>query len=196
MSVRALWQFVPCPCLSTCTCTLVLLRHGESTWNQENRFTGWTDVDLTDKGRAGGCRSGATAARGVAGVRRRVHVGPQARDSHLLDHARRARLALDSRDSKLAAQREALRRAAGAQQGGDGRKTRRGADEDLAAQLRRAATAARGGRPSTSGVGTHATRRCRRPTCPRPNRSKIRWRASCPTGRTRLRRTFVRVDAC
>ncbi len=31
---------------------LVLLRHGESTWNQENRFTGWTDVDLNDKGRA------------------------------------------------------------------------------------------------------------------------------------------------
>ena len=30
---------------------LVLLRHGESVWNQENRFTGWTDVDLTDKGR-------------------------------------------------------------------------------------------------------------------------------------------------
>lgn len=30
--------------------TLVLLRHGESTWNQENRFTGWTDVPLTEKG--------------------------------------------------------------------------------------------------------------------------------------------------
>ncbi|TAM50945.1 MAG: 2,3-diphosphoglycerate-dependent phosphoglycerate mutase [Burkholderiaceae bacterium] len=29
---------------------LVLLRHGESTWNLENRFTGWTDVDLTDTG--------------------------------------------------------------------------------------------------------------------------------------------------
>jgi 2,3-bisphosphoglycerate-dependent phosphoglycerate mutase len=29
---------------------LVLVRHGESTWNQENRFTGWTDVDLTEKG--------------------------------------------------------------------------------------------------------------------------------------------------
>lgn len=29
---------------------LVLLRHGESTWNRENRFTGWTDVDLTEKG--------------------------------------------------------------------------------------------------------------------------------------------------
>jgi 2,3-bisphosphoglycerate-dependent phosphoglycerate mutase len=31
---------------------LVLLRHGESTWNQENRFTGWTDVGLTAKGLA------------------------------------------------------------------------------------------------------------------------------------------------
>jgi 2,3-bisphosphoglycerate-dependent phosphoglycerate mutase len=30
---------------------LVLVRHGESTWNKENRFTGWTDVDLSDKGR-------------------------------------------------------------------------------------------------------------------------------------------------
>src|SRR5690242_13330437 len=29
---------------------LVLLRHGESAWNQENRFTGWKDVDLTEKG--------------------------------------------------------------------------------------------------------------------------------------------------
>jgi 2,3-bisphosphoglycerate-dependent phosphoglycerate mutase len=29
---------------------IVLLRHGESVWNKENRFTGWTDVDLTDKG--------------------------------------------------------------------------------------------------------------------------------------------------
>ncbi len=31
---------------------LVLLRHGESAWNLENRFTGWADVDLTEKGRA------------------------------------------------------------------------------------------------------------------------------------------------
>jgi 2,3-bisphosphoglycerate-dependent phosphoglycerate mutase len=30
---------------------LVLVRHGQSTWNLENRFTGWTDVDLTDLGR-------------------------------------------------------------------------------------------------------------------------------------------------
>ena len=29
---------------------LVLIRHGESTWNKENRFTGWTDVGLSEKG--------------------------------------------------------------------------------------------------------------------------------------------------
>jgi 2,3-bisphosphoglycerate-dependent phosphoglycerate mutase len=30
---------------------LVLLRHGESIWNRDNRFTGWTDVDLSDAGK-------------------------------------------------------------------------------------------------------------------------------------------------
>jgi 2,3-bisphosphoglycerate-dependent phosphoglycerate mutase len=30
---------------------LVLLRHGQSVWNEENRFTGWTDVDLSTRGR-------------------------------------------------------------------------------------------------------------------------------------------------
>ena len=37
---------------------LVLLRHGESTWNKENRFTGWTDVDLTETGREQARRAG------------------------------------------------------------------------------------------------------------------------------------------
>lgn len=37
---------------------VVLLRHGESTWNKENRFTGWTDVDLTEKGAAEARNSG------------------------------------------------------------------------------------------------------------------------------------------
>jgi len=37
---------------------IVLLRHGESTWNNENRFTGWTDVDLSDAGRAEARRAG------------------------------------------------------------------------------------------------------------------------------------------
>lgn len=41
---------------------LVLLRHGESTWNSENRFTGWTDVDLTDRGRAEALQAGRLMA--------------------------------------------------------------------------------------------------------------------------------------
>lgn len=39
--------------------TLVLLRHGESSWNEENRFTGWTDVDLSSKG----CEEAREASR-------------------------------------------------------------------------------------------------------------------------------------
>src|SRR6266516_4225761 len=37
---------------------LVLLRHGESTWNKENRFTGWSDVDLSPKGIEEATRAG------------------------------------------------------------------------------------------------------------------------------------------
>jgi len=37
---------------------LVLVRHGESTWNKENRFTGWTDVDLSEKGREEALKAG------------------------------------------------------------------------------------------------------------------------------------------
>jgi 2,3-bisphosphoglycerate-dependent phosphoglycerate mutase len=40
------------------TGTLVLLRHGESAWNAENRFTGWVDVPLSDRGRAESIRAG------------------------------------------------------------------------------------------------------------------------------------------
>ena len=39
---------------------IVLLRHGESAWNIENRFTGWTDVDLTEKGIAEAEKAGET----------------------------------------------------------------------------------------------------------------------------------------
>jgi 2,3-bisphosphoglycerate-dependent phosphoglycerate mutase len=37
---------------------LVLLRHGESVWNKENRFTGWTDVDLSERGREEAAEAG------------------------------------------------------------------------------------------------------------------------------------------
>ncbi len=42
--------------------TLILLRHGNSTWNQENRFTGWVDVDLSDQGRQEAKRAGELLA--------------------------------------------------------------------------------------------------------------------------------------
>jgi 2,3-bisphosphoglycerate-dependent phosphoglycerate mutase len=42
---------------------VVLLRHGESTWNKENRFTGWTDVDLSDKGRVEAREAGEVLKR-------------------------------------------------------------------------------------------------------------------------------------
>jgi 2,3-bisphosphoglycerate-dependent phosphoglycerate mutase len=40
-----------------------LLRHGNSTWNQENRFTGWVDVDLSDQGRQEAKRAGELLAQ-------------------------------------------------------------------------------------------------------------------------------------
>jgi len=43
---------------------LVLLRHGESAWNRENRFTGWTDVDLSDAGRGEAAAAGRLLKEG------------------------------------------------------------------------------------------------------------------------------------
>jgi 2,3-bisphosphoglycerate-dependent phosphoglycerate mutase len=45
------------------TSTLILLRHGQSQWNATNQFTGWVDVDLTDRGRAEAVRAGELIAQ-------------------------------------------------------------------------------------------------------------------------------------
>ncbi|MGE5154292.1 MAG: 2,3-bisphosphoglycerate-dependent phosphoglycerate mutase, partial [Bdellovibrio bacteriovorus] len=42
---------------------MVLIRHGESTWNKENRFTGWTDVDLSEQGVAEAMEGGRVLRR-------------------------------------------------------------------------------------------------------------------------------------
>jgi 2,3-bisphosphoglycerate-dependent phosphoglycerate mutase len=47
---------------SDSSATMILLRHGESEWNALNLFTGWVDVDLTDKGRAEAVRAGVLIA--------------------------------------------------------------------------------------------------------------------------------------
>ncbi len=71
--------------------TLVLLRHGESDWNQKNLFTGWVDVDLTAKGEAEGRRGGELIAE--AGLL------PDVVHTSLLRRAiRTANIALDAAD--------------------------------------------------------------------------------------------------
>jgi 2,3-bisphosphoglycerate-dependent phosphoglycerate mutase len=60
---------------------LILLRHGQSQWNLENRFTGWVDVDLTDEGEAQARQAGALIAQ--AGFR------PAAMFTSVLTRARR-----------------------------------------------------------------------------------------------------------
>lgn len=75
----------------TTTATLVLLRHGQSTWNLENLFTGWYDADLTEQGRTeASAAGGAMADAGVAPTI--LHTSLQTRA------IRTANLALDAMD--------------------------------------------------------------------------------------------------
>jgi 2,3-bisphosphoglycerate-dependent phosphoglycerate mutase len=71
---------------------VVLLRHGESDWNRENRFTGWTDVDLSDKGRAEAKAAGEL-------LKREGYVFDQAFTSVLKRAIRTLWLALDEMDA-------------------------------------------------------------------------------------------------
>ncbi len=71
--------------------TLVLLRHGESLWNQENRFTGWEDVDLAPKGEEEAVRGGV--------MLREANVLPDVVHTSLLKRAiRTANIALTAAD--------------------------------------------------------------------------------------------------
>ncbi|MDZ4827495.1 MAG: 2,3-bisphosphoglycerate-dependent phosphoglycerate mutase, partial [Actinomycetota bacterium] len=75
------------------TYTLVLLRHGESEWNLKNLFTGWVDVDLTERGTDEARTGGSDMAR--AGVFPDIlHTSLQVRA------IRTAELALDACDRK------------------------------------------------------------------------------------------------
>ena len=175
---------------------LVLLRHGESTWNLENRFTGWTDVDLSPKGVEEANGRGEAPEGGRLRLRRRAHVAPQAGDPDALDHPRGHGPPVDPGEEDVASQRAPLRGPPGPQQGGDREEVRRRAGEDLAPRLRDAA--ARRSRRTTSGTpgATRATPASRRTSCPSPSRSRTRWPASCRTGTTRSCRTSRRASAC
>ena len=83
---------------------LVMLRHGESTWNLENRFTGWTDVDLTEQGIREAHQAGQAPEREGLHLRSGPHVGPEKGDPDPLDRPRRDGPDVDSRLPLLAAQ--------------------------------------------------------------------------------------------
>lgn len=148
---------------------IVLLRHGESAWNRENRFTGWTDVDLTDKGVEEALKTGELLK--AEGFR-----FGKAYTSYLKRAVRTLNCVLDRLDQmdprreKLAPQREALRRTARAQQERNGGPLRRRAGAHLAAQhdvapdpLAEDDPAIRASIPATPGSRTG---------CPAPNRFK------------------------
>jgi 2,3-bisphosphoglycerate-dependent phosphoglycerate mutase len=71
--------------------TLVLLRHGESDWNRENRFTGWTDVDLSEKGVQEAAAAGAV-------LRKEGYSFDEAHTSVLKRAIKTLNLALDQMD--------------------------------------------------------------------------------------------------
>src|SRR4029077_17893785 len=120
-----------------------------------------------DRRRSVGARSRGSTGRGPPPARRRIwfrrrlYVGAEARNPDAVDRPRRPGPALDSSDEKLAAERTALRRATRTEQSGNDGEARRGADEDLAAQLRHPA-AASGGRCSGPSVAPSALQRTER----------------------------------
>ena len=78
---------------------LVLLRHGESTWNLENRFTGWTDVDLTPKGIEEAHEAARLLREGGYTFDVAYTSLLEARDPHALDRPRRHGPDVDSRST-------------------------------------------------------------------------------------------------
>jgi len=130
--------------------TLVLVRHGESEWNKENRFTGWTDVDLSTKGvdEAISCGKGLKEAGFLFDV---------AYTSVLKRAIRTLNFVLDELDMQWIPVRKEWRlneRHYGALQGLNkaetARKFGRGAGAHLAAELRHKTAGAQPGRSTVS----------------------------------------------
>ena len=112
--------------------TLILLRHGQSDWNEKNLFTGWVDVPLTEQGRRRPCAAASCSPRPgccpdvlhTSLLKRAIHTaqsGPRGGRPPWIPVKR-----------GLAPQRAPLRRAAGQGQGPDPRGVRRGAVHALA----------------------------------------------------------------
>ncbi len=147
--------------------TLVLLRHGQSEWNEKNLFTGWVDVGLTEKGRQEAWRGGEL-------LRERDLLPDVVHTSVMRRAIETAQITLDAADrlwlpgaAQLAAQRAPLRRAAGQGQEADAGRVRRGAVHALAPVLRHATAAAAGRRRVVAGGRRPLRRRCPTEAVPR-----------------------------
>ena len=114
---------------------LVLLRHGESIWNRDNRFSGWTDVGLTETGVAQAKQAAALLKAHDIQFEPLLYFGPEAGDPYAMDRARRDGPCLAARFTQLAAQRASLWRVARTQQGSDAAGGRERTSTQLAAEL-------------------------------------------------------------
>ena len=163
--------------------TLVLLRHGESIWNEQNLFTGWEDVGLTERGEREAVGAEA-CSRDEPGLDLRVlHTSLLTRAIRTAELALgRGRSQLAAGPAQLAAERAPLRRPHGSQQEGDRRALRQSAAPRVAPQLRRPAAAHAGRRP---------TPRRRRPPLPRRAPRPAAF-DGVPEGRRRTRAPLLR----
>ena len=167
--------------------TLILLRHGQSTWNQLNLFTGWYDADLTDQGEAEARAAGPDAGRGRRS--RPTSCTPRVQVRAI----RTAELALDEMGRLWLPVRRSWRlneRHYGALQGKDKKQT---TDEFGAEQVkvwRRsydvAAAAARRSTTSATPASIPATPTWPPTCCRPPSASRTSWPACCPTGTTTI----------
>ena len=126
------------------------MRHGESTWNRENRFTGWTDVPLSEQGVAEALEAGRV-------LKTEGYVFDVAYTSVLKRAIKTLWIALEEMDQMWLPVINDWRlnerhygALQGLEQGGDGGAARRGTGEGLAEELRHPAAGAHGGRSAVS----------------------------------------------
>ena len=169
--------------MANTTYTLVLLRHGQSEWNEKNLFTGWVDVPLTEKGRAEAARGGELLE--AEGIR------PDVVHTSLLKRAiTTANLALEAADRQWIPVKRSWRlneRHYGALQGKDKAQVKEEFGEEQFMVWRRSFDTpppALDDDSESPRSATSATRIwARTPPAPRPSsRSST---ACCPTGRSR-----------
>lgn len=165
---------------------VVLLRHGESTWNRENRFTGWTDVDLSEKGVAEAARAGGL-------LRKEGFLFGHAYTSYLKRAVKTLDVVLDKLDQDWIPVSEELagsiEKAYGMLQGHNKRETAEsdGDEQDahLAPQLLTSPRRRWARKTRATRVSIPVTAMSPRRNCPAPNRSATPSRVLCPTGNAR-----------